>query len=107
MRVMLSFVCCLYPSPSLFLCLQFQNVQHVIADIMTRMYNTIGTPEDAKRRENAWRMRLVAIEEKLNAFQKSHIIPPVSPESQVSFHGNWLLINLSLGFSYSKWVTLF
>lgn len=51
---------------------------------MTRMYNVVGTPEDAQRRENAWRTRLMIIEEKLNTFQKSHIIPPASPESQVS-----------------------
>ena len=66
-----------------YISIQFQGVQHVITDIMQQMYSRVGTPEDTKHLEQDWKERLLEIEERLKAFQKSHIHHPSSPDSQV------------------------
>ena len=47
------------------------------------MYSHVGTPEDAKHIQQQWDDRLLAIEERLKAFQPPHHHSPSTPDSQV------------------------
>ncbi len=48
------------------------------------MYSKVGTPENCKEMEKEWNQRLAEIDDKLKAFQDSHIHHPGSTDTPVS-----------------------